>query len=166
MNKALPRPSFGLLKNPVHFLSLGFGSGLFPVAPGTAGTLAAIPLYLVIAQLDVTAYLIITLLIVAGGVYLCGETSRELGVEDHPAIVWDEIAGFCISMTAVPVKLEWVIAGFLLFRLFDILKPWPIRVLDRSIKGGMGIMLDDVLAGIFAALLLHFLVIPFFQGVL
>ncbi len=166
MSKSFPRPSFRLLANPIHFLSLGFGSGLFPVAPGTAGTLAAIPVYLLLAQLDLSIYLVVTLLIFGLGIYLCGETSRALGVEDHPAIVWDEIAGFCITMIAVPPKLEWVIAGFLLFRVFDILKPWPIRVLDRSIKGGMGIMLDDVFAGIFAALILHFVVIPFSPGVL
>lgn len=144
-----------MLRNPVHFLSLGFGSGLFPVAPGTAGTLAAIPVYLLLARLDLSAYLLVTSLMFAVGIYLCGVTSRELGGDDHPAIVWDEIVGYVITMIAVPPKIEWLIAGFLLFRLFDILKPWPIRVLDRSIKGGIGIMLDDVLAGIFAALILQ-----------
>ncbi len=164
MSKIFPRPSLRLLRNPVHFLSLGFGSGLFPVAPGTAGTIVAIPVYFLLAGLDIYGYLGVTLLMFGVGVYLCGETSYALGVEDHPAIVWDEIVGYLITMIAVPVKLEWIVAGFLLFRLFDILKPWPIRVLDRSIKGGMGIMLDDVLAGIFAALVLHFLLIPFVTG--
>ncbi len=144
-----------MLRHPVHFLSLGFGSGLFPVAPGTAGTLAAIPLYLLLARLDLSAYLAVTVLLFAVGVYLCELTSRELGGQDHPAIVWDEIVGYLITMIAAPPKIEWLVAGFLLFRLFDILKPWPIRVLDRRIKGGLGIMLDDVLAGIFAALILH-----------
>ncbi len=144
-----------MLRHPVHFLSLGFGSGLFPVAPGTAGTLAAIPLYLLLARLDLSAYLAVTVLLFAVGVYLCELTSRELGGQDHPAIVWDEIVGYLITMIAAPSKIEWLVAGFLLFRLFDILKPWPIRVLDRRIKGGLGIMLDDVLAGIFAALILH-----------
>ncbi len=164
MSKTLLRPSLMLLRNPVHFLSLGFGSGLFPVAPGTAGTLVAIPLYFLLAGLDIYIYLGLTLLMFGLGVYLCGETSHALGVEDHPAIVWDEIVGYLITMIAVPAKLEWVVAGFLLFRLFDIFKPWPIRVLDRSIKGGMGIMLDDVLAGIFSALVLHFILIPFVTG--
>lgn len=144
-----------MLRNPVHFLSLGFGSGLSPIAPGTAGTLAAIPLYLLLAKLDLVAYLVVTLSLFAIGVYLCELTSRELGGQDHPAIVWDEIVGYLITMMGVPPKIEWLVAGFLLFRLFDILKPWPIRVLDRSIKGGLGIMLDDVLAGIFAALILQ-----------
>ncbi len=156
MSKTGLRPSVVMLRNPVHFLSLGFGSGLFPVAPGTAGTLAAIPLYLLLAKLDLTAYLAVTLLLFALGIYLCEVTSRELGGQDHPAIVWDEIVGYLITMIAVPPKIEWLIAGFMLFRLFDILKPWPIRVLDRRIKGGLGIMLDDVLAGIFAALILHY----------
>jgi len=164
MRKAPPRPSLMLLRNPVHFLSLGFGSGLFPIAPGTAGTLVAIPVYFLLAGLDIYTYLGITLFMFGLGIYLCGETSHALGVEDHPAIVWDEIVGYLITMIAVPAKLEWVLAGFLLFRLFDILKPWPIRVLDRSIKGGMGIMLDDVLAGIFSALVLHFILIPFVTG--
>ncbi len=164
MRKTPPRPSLLLLRNPVHFLSLGFGSGLFPIAPGTAGTLVAVPVYFLLAGLDIYTYLGVTLLMFGIGIYLCGETSHALGVEDHPAIVWDEIVGYIITMIAVPVKLEWIVAGFLLFRLFDILKPWPIRVLDRSIKGGMGIMLDDVLAGIFAALVLHFLLIPFVTG--
>lgn len=165
MSSSLPRPAFKLLCNPIHFLSLGFGSGLFPVAPGTVGTLAAVPVYLLLAPLELFVYLEVVLVMFGFGVYLCGETAHKLGVEDHPAIVWDEIVGFCITMVAVPPKLEWIIAGFLLFRLFDILKPWPIRVLDRSIKGGMGIMLDDVLAGVFAALLLNFVLIPFVTGV-
>ncbi|HEB87806.1 MAG TPA: phosphatidylglycerophosphatase A [Gammaproteobacteria bacterium] len=147
-----------MLRNPVHFLSLGFGSGLFPVAPGTAGTLAAIPVYLLLARLDLSTYLAVTLLMFAIGIYLCDITSRELGGEDHPAIVWDEIVGYLVTMIAVPPKIEWLIAGFLLFRLFDIFKPWPIRVLDHSVKGGLGIMLDDVLAGVFAALILHFFI--------
>jgi len=166
MSQTSSRPSVKLLANPVHFLSLGFGSGLFPVAPGTAGTLAAIPVYLLMAQLELSLYLIVTVLMFGLGIYLCGETSRILEGDDHPAIVWDEIVGFCITMIAVPAKLEWLMAGFLLFRLFDILKPWPIRVLDRSIKGGMGIMLDDVLAGIFAALMLHFVLMPLIQEIL
>ncbi len=152
------RPSAVMLRNPVHFLSLGFGSGLFPVAPGTAGTLAAIPVYLLLARLDLSTYLAVTLLMFAIGIYLCDITSRELGGEDHPAIVWDEIVGYLVTMIAVPPKIEWLIAGFLLFRLFDIFKPWPIRVLDHSVKGGLGIMLDDVLAGVFAALILHFFI--------
>lgn len=146
------------LKNPLHFLSLGFGSGLAPVAPGTFGTLVAIPLYWWASQLPLMAFL---LMIVAGfalGVYLCEYTSRALGVHDHSGIVWDEIVGYFITMIAVPLDWRWVIAGFVLFRIFDIVKPWPIRWVDKHLQGGFGIMFDDVLAGIFALLGLHFLV--------
>lgn len=140
----------GLLKNPLHFLSLGFGSGLSPFAPGTFGTLAAIPLYLLIQPLPLAGYLFITLAGLVIGFYLCGETARALGVHDHGGIVWDEIIGYLITMVAVPLHWYWIIAGFILFRLFDIFKPWPIKWIDRRITGGVGIMLDDVLAGIFA----------------
>ncbi|MCW9024498.1 MAG: phosphatidylglycerophosphatase A [Gammaproteobacteria bacterium] len=160
MKKTLTKPSPTLLRNPVHFLSLGFGSGLVPVAPGTAGTVAAIPVYLLLNSLELTSYLIIVLISFVIGVYICGETSKALGVEDHPAIVWDEVVGYLITMILAPSGVLWVVTGFVLFRIFDILKPWPIRVLDRRLKGGMGIMLDDVLAGIFAALVLHFVVKP------
>ncbi len=154
-NKTIP-PSY--LKNPLHFLSLGFGSGLAPVAPGTFGTLAAIPLFWWASDLPLIAFL---LLIVAGfalGVYLCGYTSRSLGVHDHSGIVWDEIVGYFITMIAVPLDWRWVIAGFVLFRFFDIVKPWPIRWVDKHLQGGFGIMFDDVLAGIFALSGLHFLI--------
>lgn len=154
------RPSARLLRNPIHFLSLGFGSGLAPFAPGTFGTLAAIPVYLLIFSLSPGVYLIITLFCFLIGIYLCGKTSKALGVEDHPAIVWDEIVGYLITMFMVPAGWLWLVIGFVLFRLFDILKPWPIRLLDRRIKGGLGIMLDDILAGVFAALVIQFVLKP------
>ena len=139
-----------LLRNPLHLLSLGFGSGLAPVAPGTFGTLAAIPLYLLIAQLALPYYLAIVALGFAAGVYLCGYTSARLGVHDHGGIVWDEFVGFWITMTAVPVTWQWIVAGFVLFRLFDIVKPWPVKIADTKMTGGFGIMFDDALAGIYA----------------
>ena len=148
---------FVLLRNPVHFLSLGFGSGLAPVAPGTFGTVAALPLYWLLSSLPLFGYLLVTLLAFIVGVYLCGYTSRALGVHDHSGIVWDEIVGYLITMIAVPVDLLWMGLGFLLFRFFDIVKPWPIRWADSKLSGGFGIMLDDVLAGIFALLGLHLL---------
>jgi phosphatidylglycerophosphatase A len=88
------------------------------------------------------------------GIYVCGESARRLGVHDHPGIVWDEITGFAVTMLAVPATMYWVVAGFALFRLFDIWKPWPIREADHSLSGGLGIMLDDVIAGFFAAAIL------------
>ncbi len=139
-----------MLRNPLHFLSLGFGSGLAPVAPGTFGTLAAIPLYLLIAQLDLPYYLAIILLGFGIGVYLCGYTSTALGVHDPSGIVWDEFVGFWITMIAVPVTWQWIAAGFVLFRVFDIVKPWPVKIADTKMTGGFGIMFDDVLAGLYA----------------
>ena len=146
-----------LLKNPVHFLSLGFGSGLAPYAPGTFGTLAAIPLYLLIQPLPLIAYLIVTVFSVLIGVYLCEKTANALGVHDHSGIVWDEIAGYLITMIAVPLDWVWILTGFVLFRFFDILKPWPIKWIDAKVSGGWGIMLDDVLAGVFSLIVLHLL---------
>lgn len=143
------------LRNPLHLLSLGFGSGLAPFAPGTFGTVAALPLYWLMSSLPLISYLMLTVLAFVIGVYLCGYTSRALGVHDHSGIVWDEIVGYMITMIAVPVDPLWMLAGFLLFRFFDIVKPWPIRWADQKLSGGFGIMFDDVLAGIFALLGLH-----------
>ena len=146
----MTRISPALLRNPLHLLSLGFGSGLSPVAPGTCGTLLAIPPYLLLAQLSLPYYLLAVLLAFAAGVYLCGYTSTALGVHDHSGIVWDEFVGFWITMIAVPQTWQWILAGFVLFRLFDIVKPWPVKVADAKMKGGFGIMFDDVLAGLYA----------------
>jgi len=142
----------------VHFLSLGFGTGLAPKAPGTFGTLAGIPLYWLLQPLPLAGYLAVTLLLGLLGIWLCGHTARALGVHDHGGIVWDEIVGLLITLIAVPPDWRWLLAGFLLFRLFDILKPWPIRWLDRRVGGGFGIMIDDVLAGLFALICLHGLI--------
>lgn len=143
------------LLNPSCLVALGFGSGLVPVAPGTAGTLAAIPLYLLLQEFSLIIYLAVLLVMLTGGILVCGYTAERLGVHDHPAIVWDEVVGYLITMTAAPAGWIWVAAGFVLFRLFDILKPWPIGWLDRRVHGGMGIMLDDVIAGVFAAVVLQ-----------
>ncbi|MCC5810815.1 MAG: phosphatidylglycerophosphatase A [Ectothiorhodospiraceae bacterium] len=145
------------LANPVHFLALGFGSGLAPRAPGTVGTIAAIPVFLALSWLPLAWYLLATALVCAAGVWICDRAARDFGVHDHPAIVWDEIAGFLVTMIAVPAGIGWVLLGFVLFRLFDILKPWPIRWLDRHVHGGFGIMVDDLIAGLFALVLIHLL---------
>jgi phosphatidylglycerophosphatase A len=155
------KPSFQqLLRNPVHFLAFGFGSGLAPKAPGTAGTLVALLLWPILATMPLTIYLSIVAVAAVGGFYLCGKTASDLGVHDHQGIVWDEIAGFWLAMTAVPVTWTWMVAGFVLFRLFDIWKPWPIGWLDKQVGGGLGIMLDDLVAGLFTWVLL-FLAITF-----
>jgi phosphatidylglycerophosphatase A len=144
-----------LLRNPLHLLSLGLGSGLAPVAPGTCGTLVAVPLYLLLAQLPLNYYLLAVVLAFIAGVYLCGYTSTALGVHDHSGIVWDEFVGFWITMIAVPSTWQWILAGFVLFRLFDIVKPWPVKVADAKMKGGFGIMFDDVLAALYALAILQ-----------
>jgi len=151
------------LSNPVHFLALGFGSGLIKPAPGTWGTLAAIPLYLLLMQfISASSYIYFGLILVAFvvGIYLCGKTATDAGVHDHGSIVWDEIVGFLITMLLVPVTWQNIVLGFALFRVFDIVKPWPIKLLDKHVHGGFGIMIDDVLAGIFAWALL-FLAQPY-----
>jgi phosphatidylglycerophosphatase A len=158
MNKVPP----SVFSNPVHFLAFGLGSGAVPKAPGTAGTLAAVPLYLLLNQLPLTGYLLVLLLAFGAGIYLCGRTAQDLGVHDHGGIVWDEFVGFWLTMLVAPPGWQWVLAGFVLFRLFDIVKPFPINWFDRHIKGGLGIMLDDALAGSFAWLclqLLHILLV-------
>ena len=146
-----------MLRHPIHFLSLGFGSGLAPKAPGTFGTLAAIPVYLALAKTSSEIYLSITILLFILGIYFCQFTADAVGVHDHPGIVWDEIVGFLVTMSFVKCSLVSITAGFLLFRFFDILKPWPIGWLDKKVQGGFGIMLDDVLAAIFSAALLAYI---------
>ncbi len=149
------RPDWRLLADPGHLLALGFGTGLAPTAPGTFGTLAGVVLYLPASRLALLPYLGLTLALLVLGVWLSGRCAGKLGVHDHPAIVWDEVVGLFVTMTAAPPGAGWLLAGFGLFRLFDILKPWPIAVLDRRLGGGLGIMLDDVLAGVVAALCLQ-----------
>lgn len=147
-----------VLRNPIHFLAFGFGSGLLPKMPGTYGTLAAIPIYLLIATLPLWMYAAITLLLIVFACYACGVTARDIGVHDYSGIVLDEIVGYLLAMMAVPVGWFWIIAGFSLFRLFDIWKPWPIRWVDRHVKGGVGIVVDDLIAAVFAWVILQGLV--------
>jgi phosphatidylglycerophosphatase A len=144
----LPRPT---LANPVHLLAFGFGTGCSPRAPGTMGTLLAVAIYLPLSTLSLPLYLAALAVVTLAGIWICDRASRDLGVHDHPGIVWDEIAGFLLTMLAAPPGWVWILAGFLLFRLFDIWKPWPIGWLDRRVTGGLGIMIDDIVAGVFAA---------------
>ncbi|MDO8908377.1 MAG: phosphatidylglycerophosphatase A [Pseudohongiella sp.] len=142
-------------RNPVHFLAFGLGSGAVPVAPGTFGTLAAVGLYLLLPDMGNVVYLIFLLLSFLVGVWLCGKTASDIGVHDHGGIVWDEFVGFWLTMFLAPPGLIWLVSGFLLFRLFDIVKPWPIRWFDKHVHGGFGIMFDDVLAGLMALICLQ-----------
>lgn len=141
--------------NPIHFLAFGFGSGHAPKAPGTFGTLAAIPVYWLVHDMTVISYLTLVAVMFLVGIWICHVTAHDMGVHDHPGIVWDEIVGYLVTMTAAPWAWQWLLVGFLWFRFFDILKPWPIRWFDRQVSGGLGIMLDDLVAGVFAAIALQ-----------
>jgi phosphatidylglycerophosphatase A len=146
-----------LLKRPVCFLGLGFGSGLVPKAPGTFGTLAAIPIYYLMQDLSLAIYLAITIVAFILGIWICQQSAIWLQKEDPSAVVWDEIVGYLITMAAAPTGWQWVIIGFVLFRIFDIWKPWPISYLDKNLHGGLGIMVDDVVAGIFSFAIIQWL---------
>lgn len=155
------KPSAKLVfSDPWHCMAFGFGSGLSPKAPGTMGTLVAIPLYLLLQFLPLYAYLFVLIVGFVLGVWICGYSAKVLGEHDHPAIVWDEIVGFWITMFLVPCTWWTILLGFVLFRIFDIWKPWPIHILDKKVKGGLGIMVDDVLAAVYAWAIL--MVIVFF----
>ncbi len=145
------------MSTPVLFLAFGFGSGLTKKMPGTMGTVAAIPVYLFFIQAEIWQYSILTLLVVFIGFWICGRAAELLGEHDFGGIVWDEIAGFLITMCLVPFSWYSVLVGFILFRFFDIVKPWPIKWVDQKVEGGIGIMLDDVLAGIMAGVALFFI---------
>ena len=147
-----------ILSDPVLFLAFGFGSGLAKKAPGTFGTLAAVPLYLLFVQLGLGFYSLFTVVITVIGIWICGRAADKLGEHDFGGIVWDEIAGLLITLWLVPFSWMNLLAGFVLFRFFDILKPWPIKWLDQQVQGGLGIMIDDVLAAVFAGGLLWLLV--------
>ncbi len=145
------------LSNPWHLLATGFGSGLAPIVPGTVGTLAAIPLYWVLAQLPFLLYLFAIMIAAIIGVTICQKTSDDMKVHDHGSIVWDEFVGFWITMAIAPtISWQWILAGFILFRFFDMLKPWPISWLDKHVSGGFGIMIDDIVAGFMAMISLWF----------
>jgi phosphatidylglycerophosphatase A len=142
--------AFPLPRRLAHFLAQGFGAGRIPVAPGTFGTLVGIPLYIAMSALAPWLYVLAIGLLFVLGVWIAEVTGRDLGAHDHPSIVWDEVVGFLITLFLAPTGWAWVIAGFALFRLFDIWKPYPIRHIDRRLANGLGCMLDDALAGLYA----------------
>ena len=145
-----------VLKDPVHILAFGFGTGLSPVAPGTVGSLPGVALALATLGFGLPVKLSVLAVLIVAGVWICGESARRIGVHDHPGIVWDEIAGmYLVLLVAPPSIWLWALA-FGLFRLFDIWKPWPIRDLDHRLEGGAGIMLDDLVAALYAASILGF----------
>lgn len=145
-----------LLMHPDGWIATGFGAGLFPKAPGTFGSLVALlPWWFLLRHLPIAWYVVVLIAAFAIGVWACGVAGKRLGVDDHRALVWDEFVGLWIALCAAPVGWPWMLTGFVLFRLFDIWKPWPVRVADRSVHGGLGVMLDDVLAGVYALIVLQ-----------
>lgn len=144
-------------QDPVYFIAFGFGSGLMPKAPGTWGTVAAVPVYLLLMHCNPIVYLILTALAFILGVWVSDKVSNELGVHDYKGIVWDEVVGYVLTMFMAPQGFKWMLCGFILFRIFDIWKPQPIGYIDEKLKGGMGIMLDDVLAAIPAWIIMQLL---------
>ncbi len=143
-----------ILLDPILCLAFGFGSGLAKKAPGTFGTLAAVPIYIALVQTHILVYSLLTIICTVSGIWICGVAADRLGEHDFGGIVWDEIAGLLITMWFVSFSWQNLILGFVLFRFFDILKPWPIKWIDQKVSGGFGIMLDDVIAGLFAGGLL------------
>jgi phosphatidylglycerophosphatase A len=143
------------LRNPVQLLAFGFGAGLAPVAPGTAGTLVGVFVYLALWSVPLPYYLGLCALLFLAGIWICEKTSQDLGVHDHAGIVFDEVIGFLVAAIALPPAWPWILAAFVVFRVFDIVKPWPIGWLDRRVRGGLGIMLDDLLAGLATLALLQ-----------
>jgi phosphatidylglycerophosphatase A len=152
---ARPTASFAF-RHPAHLIALGFGAGLFPWAPGTMGTLLAIPLWWLIASAGLEPLLLLTLIawLYGIGVWACGVTGRNLGVADHGAMCWDEVVAFLLVLALIPAEPLWQAAAFLLFRVFDVVKPPPIRQLEMRFKGGFGVMFDDLLAAGYTLLVL------------
>lgn len=145
------------LFNPVHFVALGFGTGCAPKAPGTFGTLVGVLLYFFMQALNWYYYIALVIVLFVFGIWICGKTAENMGKHDHPAIVWDEVVGYLLTMFCAPQGWIWLIIGFVAFRFFDICKPWPIAWLDSQVGGGLGIMLDDIFAAIYALLVIQFI---------
>ncbi|HJP04414.1 MAG: phosphatidylglycerophosphatase A [Gammaproteobacteria bacterium] len=145
-----------VLKDPLHWPAFGFGLGLMPFAPGTWGSLLGIALWWATPR-DPVVQLSLAAAMFLAGIWITGASARRIGVHDHPGIVWDEILGMYLTLVVVPPKPLWILAAFGFFRVADIWKPWPIRDLDHRLGGGLGIMLDDVIAALYAAVMLLFL---------
>lgn len=140
--------------HPAHFIALGFGTGLAPVAPGTAGTVLAFPIFILLDRwLDPLALFAVIVVFFAIGVWACGRTGRDLGVADHSAMNWDEVVAMMLILLMIPAEWEWWVFAFGAFRFFDVIKPQPIRHIDRTMKGGLGVMFDDIVAAFYTLLL-------------
>lgn len=150
------RPSWRfVLRHPAHLLAFGFGIGLVPVAPGTFGTLLALPLFWALSpRLGAVEFLVLIGAMFLIGIWACEIAGRAMGQPDHGGMVWDEVVAFLLVLFFTPALPYWQAAAFLLFRLFDILKPPPIRYYDRTVKGGFGVMFDDLIAAFYTLLAL------------
>lgn len=146
-------------QDPTYFLAFGFGTGLMPVAQGTFGTVAAILVYLMVCTFAWPIYLFFVLIAFLFGIFICSKVETDIGISDYSGIVWDEVVGFLATMALAPPTLTWIIIGFILFRIFDIWKPPPISYVDKNVKGGLGIMLDDLLAALPAFLIMQLLIL-------
>jgi phosphatidylglycerophosphatase A len=142
------------LGTPSGFLAFGLGSGLSRYAPGTMGTVMAVPFAILLKSLPVSAFWLALVVLFVAGIYLCDVSSKRLGQHDPGGIVWDEMVGYWLTVALLPLQWTWMLAAFLLFRFFDIFKPWPVSLAERRFGGGLGIMLDDVIAALYAMLVL------------
>ena len=145
-----------VFRDPVHILAFGFGTGLAPVAPGTFGSIPGMLLFWLTMDFGLYVQLVVAAVIILAGIWICGESARRIGVHDHGGIVWDETAGMYLTLFAAPATIGGWILAFVLSRVMDIVKPWPIRDLDHRLAGGLGIMLDDLAAALYAVILLAF----------
>lgn len=156
-SKPYPPLPDAIWQDPLYFFAFGLGSGAIPFAPGTFGTLLAIPFFLLLQPLPLVAYIIFVILFIVASSWICDRVSHDIHEHDHPGMCIDEFAGFFVTMIDAPAGWGWILLGFLLFRLFDIWKPWPIRFIDKNVHGGFGMVLDDIVAGIFAMLIIQIL---------
>lgn len=144
------------LSNPIHLFAVGLGSGMSPIMPGTMGSLIAIPLWLLFCGLSPILYWLLIVVTFVFGCFLCQRTSDDTQTHDSGHIVWDEFVGMWITLFFIPhISILWLIIAFVAFRVFDIIKPWPIRWFDQKVSGGFGIMIDDVIAAIFSSLVVY-----------
>lgn len=151
-----------ILANPINFLAFGLGTGLSPKAPGTVGTLVGYPLYfLLIAYLPFNAVLVALIGLYLIGIWICDVAGKAVGVSDHSGIVWDEIVAMALVLSFSPQNIYGYVGAFLAFRLFDIVKPWPINLIDEKMANGHGVMLDDLLAAGYSIALIQ-IVLHFF----
>jgi phosphatidylglycerophosphatase A len=146
---------YAIWKYPIHFLANGFGTGLMPFAPGTFGTLVGVAVFWLMASMDPVSYAAVVIAMFVAGIFICAQTARDVDAIDPGFIVYDEVVGFLVAMYLLPTGLGWIAAGFVVFRIFDIWKPFPIHYIENHLGLGSGIMTDDVIAGIYTLMVLH-----------